>query len=222
MFSIFVYLFAAIVALKGSWHFFRAWQKNSNAHYGEFSAFLFTLGIGYVLFAFAGLTHNPISLSLGAEALVFCILFSFAFISPVFIQFQQIRAISVYFLGAVIGMIAVVRFIMVRLYFPSAPVIKDNLIYWNYPMVNNMSFWLPLFIYCVAMAVIFLSNLKNIQTRKNSIVFLSFAFLFGGIAGIFLTSSRAYIPLLLGHIFLLITWTLVALFLITLSQKEQH
>ncbi len=215
MFSIFVFIFSAVVALWASAYFLHAFQKNPDSNYRDFSVFFFTLAVGYAVFVVASLSRNIISFSLGTEILTFSILFSFAFVLRAFMRFQQIRVISVNFISAVIGIIAAARFITVWFYFPSAPVIKDNLIYWNYPAVSSISFWAFLFLYCIAMTTTFLSNLKNIQTHKYAIIFLSFAFLFGGLAGVFITNSHTYIPLLSGYIFLLITWMLAILFLIT-------
>ncbi|MBI3685029.1 hypothetical protein HY250_01365 [Candidatus Azambacteria bacterium] len=221
MFSTFVYLFSAVITFLASRFFFAAWKKNQYDPYREFGAFFLFLGLGFVIPALL-LFGNPALSSVAGELISFFILFSFAFVLRAFVRFQQMSAISPDTI-MVLAMLASLAKLGMGMYYSCAPQIKEGLIYWHYPPPNIAIYLALLTFYTAAMGVTLLSNLRNIQKNRKLILYLGTAFLLSGAAGILIIGFNSFWPMLWGSVLLLITFVLVALFVLSsLLKKEEQ
>lgn len=204
----------AVVSFWISAYFHRAWKWSGYSAYWEFSAFLLFLGVGYIAyilpFVFLG-----ISASIAAEVGNFLSLFAFAFVLRTFVQFQKIT-ISQNLISIGVLACALLKLI-IGLFYPTAPVIQDGLIYWHYPPPNFLSYSIFILLFTFLMAVVLLANIKNIKEHKRPIFFLGFAFLTGGVGGVFVVSFNTFSLLLTAYLLLILAFISASLFVLSSS-----
>ncbi len=220
MFSIFVYLFSAVISFWAGRYFFLLWKKNKYDPYWEFAAFFILLGMSFIIYASPFLISVFfISGALAAEVGNFLTFYAFTFMLRTFAKFQGIQFLSnqIYFF---VVFFAVIKFV-IGLLFPALPEFSKGLIYWHYPMMNYIAFNTLILLFTTTMAVTFLYNIKNIRTHKNQILYLGIAFLTGGIGGSFIVTFNSFFLLSFGYIFLFFTFLLIALFLITSRHRSE-
>jgi len=217
MFGVFVFAFSAVVSLWTSVFFYRAWKKNKLPSYWEFSTFFFILGIAFIVldtpFAVGGFVA-----SVSAELGMFFIVFSFAFVLRAFLRFQGITAISPNIITIVVSVISAIKF-FIGMLVPPAPYFADGLLYLNYSVFSAVGHGTLVFLFTLAVGVTLLSNVKNIQKHKNSILFLGLAFLIGGLSAIFIPAFHTFTPVFFGYTLLLITFVLIIFFIRSLSKE---
>lgn len=221
MFSVFVYIFSAVISFWGSRYFFLRWKKNKYDPYWEFWIFFILLGTSFIVYVIPFLTHTFLIFGVwAAEIGNFLTLCAFVFILRAFAKFQNIAFLSNYITFFAV-FFTVVKF-FIGLSFPASPMFFENLIYWHYPPVNYITFSALLFLFTTLMAITLLYNIKNISIHKKQIFYLGIAFFIGGIGGSFIVIFNSFLWLLSGYFFLFITFFFATLFLITASRSEKE
>lgn len=219
MFSIFVYLFSAVISFWASRYFFSLWKKNRYDPYREFSAFFFFLGLSFLSPLLLFFEDTTLSFAAG-ELLTFFVLFSFAFVLRTFVRFQQISFLS-YQAVSFIAILASLVGTGVGVYYSEIPEIKDGLIYWHYALPHIIVYLTLLTCYTGAMGITLLSHLNSVSKRKSQIFYLGAGFLTGGMGGFFIIGFNSFLFSLFGFLLLFITFIFVGLFILTsLREKE--
>jgi len=215
MFGVFVYLFAAVVSIFASLSFYRAWRRNGSESYWEFAAFFFSLGMGMFLTGISPFFKFPAS-GLIAEIGDACILGSFAFVMRIFVKFQAMKSLSPNFAYYLVFFMTLANF-AVGILFIQNPVLKGNLIYWQFPFVSSLMFGGSGIILTTLMAITLLSNLQNMAKHRMAMFFLGSAFLVGGVGWFLVVNFHSYTELFTAYSLLLVTFFLVLMFVLSLQ-----
>lgn len=219
MFSVFVYLFSAVICFLASRRFFTIWKKNALSSYGEFSLFFFLLASSFIIYIIPFVFgFFPVS-GIWAQVGNFFSLFAFAFVLRAFVRFQGL-SFPPNLITAFVTIASAAQAFAAFL-FPTAPVLADNLIYWHYPPANYIVFSMFIFLFTIAMAIALLSNLKNIRIHQKQVFILGTGFVTGGLGGALVVISNTFGLLLLSYILILLTFVLLMLFLITSSRQKE-
>ncbi|OGD32322.1 hypothetical protein A3C91_01030 [Candidatus Azambacteria bacterium RIFCSPHIGHO2_02_FULL_52_12] len=206
MFSIFVYLFSAIISLWASAFFYKAWKKTGGQNYHEFYLFFVFLVMSFTLYAFSS--------GIAAEIGNFIMLFSFAFVLRAFIRFQQVKSVSPNFISAVVAVFSFIKLFVGMNALPQ-PVIQGFLIYWHYAIIDAIVFSIGIILFTLALGVTFLSNLANIKKNKVPLFFLGLGFLFAGLGGSLVVLVNDFWPLLVSYIFIFTVFVCASVFILS-------
>ncbi len=217
MFGVFVYLFSAAVSFFATRRFWRAWKQSGSAAHWEFGAFFLSLGIGLVVTGVSPFFSFPLSGVLNEIGDAF-ILGAFAFGMRAFVRFQAMTTISPDFATVTVLFVTLVK-LVVGLIFPAEPILKDSLIYWQFPVVNAFIFGGAGILLTTLFALTLFSNIRNVTQHKLAIFFLGSAFLVGGVGWILVVTTNTFVPLFAAFCLLLLTFLFVLLFTLTLSKE---
>ncbi|OGD32061.1 hypothetical protein A3C91_04000 [Candidatus Azambacteria bacterium RIFCSPHIGHO2_02_FULL_52_12] len=216
MFSIVVYAFSAFVCWYSGRHFFRAWQKRRQQSHWEFGMFFYWLAAGLLANVLVGVSAPGLLASLLQELSDFLTLISFGFVLRACIRFQNL-SVSFGVVNAVI-LISVLARLFIGVPHLSNPVVQGGLIYTRYSFLVSVVQGALIIVFTLLVAVTLLSNLKNLQQKKRSVLLLGLAFILGGVGGA-LVGMNDFVPILAGHL-LLSACFILPFFLITRVSSE--
>lgn len=219
MFPVFIYTFCAVVSLWTGKYFYMAWRKSHTASLAEFSMFFFILALGFILYLTAPIVVVPFA-GVIAEIGLFFILFSFVFVLRVFARFEKIplspNAMSVtvmLLIGAKIIIDSVPWFL---------PGVNDVFVFWNYTISDSFVFGALIAIFSLAIGYVLMAHSVDVGKHVKEMVFLGFAFFFGGISGVLLPNASNVQFLFGGYILLFVAFLFVTLFVLNISRRKHN